>query len=762
MQSWVKQWCCHISLLLMLLASGCGGGGGSSLTLDAQQNNSLKPTLTVLAKDTLSRTSHQPTRRLNGVAHSPYGLREIVVRNVSTQWSSSASGLAQWHVELPLAQGDNRIEVSALDQRGESQSTQLILTHHPAAQFTNALTLSRALIFNQTGTTVDAHIGHSSSQISTLNLFYSDRQGQLEGLATRLLDNGVDADSVAGDQQFSGRMSLAPETNRSYCFRAQAITLQGDTTLSNVACLWSQTPLSKQSIQSVVDLANTAKAWLSQSRDAKWVSEQLDGADGVAFSGDNGFGDVWWVMENGLFGYALADAHITPTPLQHELMRQLPSGNDPLTSLGSPRAAYLGPFLAPASPHIPFAQDDDYHKAWLRIREQRSCSVYADAESVNQGEQRMQLSDYRDLDQGYIHIGSRASALFQQIKSHWQSTWGNDAFLQGSDALTLLASGVALPSLDEEATPLPAQLLRDLLAHRLAIGPDAQLGLLPAFFDRHLTALPQSLVVLSADFSTFNHSLAHAFLRRGAQTVLGFDQAVKRPFAQAVIDDLVALMYRGNTLNAALTQVRASHGIDDADHTPAALSLSGQAQVRFAQAQFLEPGFEKSPSAIWQAEGNADVVLSLGDIRPSAGQRMGLLGSSAHTGQSSLSQQACLTPDVRHLQFDWQFLSEEFNEFCQSPQQDRFEVALCELSPQTDAGSCATIYQQSVGSLCGDTIPTTLKFDQGDVQRTGWQRTALPIAAFADKKTKVQFRLIDGGGFTHDSALLIDNIVWIP
>ena len=147
------------------------------------------------------------------------------------------------------------------------------------------------------------------------------------------------------------------------------------------------------------------------------------------------------------------------------------------------------------------------------------------------------------------------------------------------------------------------------------------------------------------------------------------------------------------------------------------------------------------------------------------------------TDSGSIEQGFCLPTDATSIDFDWNFSSEEFIEWC-GPQHlfdDPFEVELV-----TDAGTFL-LMQETVDTLCDSVFQTTLFFDQSGpgcvptpdvglgtggndctVWSTGWNSQSIDVSAIAaanmGKGVTLRFRNFDAGDSIFDTAVTLDNV----
>jgi hypothetical protein len=118
------------------------------------------------------------------------------------------------------------------------------------------------------------------------------------------------------------------------------------------------------------------------------------------------------------------------------------------------------------------------------------------------------------------------------------------------------------------------------------------------------------------------------------------------------------------------------------------------------------------------------------------------------------------------LQFDWNYLSEEFLEFIGTIYQDPFEVSLTKV----EDASTTTLLYKTVDSIATDfgatqehggdliSVSPDIIFDMGDVWMTSWQNFQYDISAFQGKTVTLKFEAEDLGDEIYDTAILLDNI----
>lgn len=297
----------------------------------------------------------------------------------------------------------------------------------------------------------------------------------------------------------------------------------------------------------------------------------------------------------------------------------------------------------------------------------------------------------------------------------------------------------------------------DLNAGRLVIetiNGRSWLAATPAFFTYYIKTFPSSLVFLSSCYSTFNNGMGNAIRTKGARTFFGFSDLVPVTFALAKskyfheswIDDPANLLTTGQIFN---------NGCQDG----ACWNMQGANNLEAPSGDLQDGGFESGALGAWSAQGDGRIIPQLGTFSATEGARMGLVstGLGFTVSSGSLEQMACIPANASTIEFDWNFISEEFREYCGSIFQDFFSVDLV-----ADNGATTNLFRRKVDDVCGSTFQVPFSFDQGDAWSTGWSSESVDISAFAaangGKSVTVRFSAGDVGDSIFDTAILIDDI----
>ncbi|HKO44896.1 MAG TPA: hypothetical protein VJU84_16585 [Pyrinomonadaceae bacterium] len=403
------------------------------------------------------------------------------------------------------------------------------------------------------------------------------------------------------------------------------------------------------------------------------------------------------------------------------------------------KAIVLSPFL------FDFGAADEGDEI-KQLLEDSACPAY---DVTNLTDAAVTVNTVKTLNQfGVVAISSHGDTFYNGILSFWTDQFGWNFF----GAQVVFLTGEAVTNANKVANEI------DLKKGRLAItnSGTSHYAILPSFIEHYSGGgYPNSLIYMSSCRSTFNNSMSNAFLGKGAATYLGYSEYVDAAFAnQAGVSFFT--IFLGDPPET--TGDSFVPGQSDSGNPPAFFQMRGSSTLKTPSAELLEGGFEAGNLGAWKASGDGRVVPQLGQFSPTEGAFAGListgLGFTINSG--SIQQEVCLPSDAKQLQFDWNFSSAEFVEFCGSIFQDFFKVEII-----TDSGTHVLFFRK-VDDLCPTVFQTSLVFDRADVWSTGWQSQSIDISAIAaanqGKSVTIRFSAGDVGDSIFDTAILLDKI----
>jgi hypothetical protein len=273
--------------------------------------------------------------------------------------------------------------------------------------------------------------------------------------------------------------------------------------------------------------------------------------------------------------------------------------------------------------------------------------------------------------------------------------------------------------------------------------------------------------------SSKNATMQSAFFTKGADAYYGFTEVVSSSHAQNVSQQL----FDGLVANTQTNGEAFDDALPKLDPTGAAVFTEGGARDLAYSDLPQNLGFEDGLDS-WTVNGDGRWLYYLGEWMPTEGQQMGIIstGLGFTTSVGSLEQSFCLPANATHLEFDWNFLSEEMIEWC-GPNWGYDDAFVVELEW---SGGVFEVYRQEVDDLCGLGVPTSVYFDQSgpgctntasgygsggndcSVHSTYWMHASIPISSIAStingNAVTLRFRATDVGDSIFDTAVLLDDI----
>jgi len=573
----------------------------------------------------------------------------------------------------------------------------------------------------------------------------------------------------------------------------------------------------------------------------------VQGIPGIAKAATSEQGQgIWYVLDNGILGGVMptevAAEGITPgeemnkggnpgrmargQPVLSVARRPLrpiekfPAVNATITSGLSPAvdpdaikskaALYLGPYLAS------FGSWDDYNGAWKLIKESE-CPKFDTKELKNA---EVSPASFKKLSNyGIVVVSTHGDNWYNGLFSDWKDLYGNKAastpgFLNPFDmdmSWPILLTGV-------KAADTGKTWEADLKWHRLAVTGAGTLAVTPLFILKYSGTFPESIIYLGACRSTWNNTMANAFIAKGAKAVFGFNNYVRSGFAKRhgmaifgpdplghVKKSLLPLTdtangkdkvqsvsdaYNDSIAQYGLTELTAApHGASNGsngayranDPEPATFNLfpSG-AKKNLNVPPIINGDFEEGSAIGWTSSGDYRVLSALGDVSAPEGTYMGVITTGLGTygsqlTQSVLQQSMCIPAKAETITFKFDFITEEAMCYVGDIFNDTFKAEI--LDPDgavVVTGATESVNGSSWGFLGGDYFsggddysnPQTCVDEEGNAVyhdgtfHTGWAGGSLDVSAYAGaaKAHTLRFRVWDEGDSIWDSAATVDDV----
>jgi len=255
---------------------------------------------------------------------------------------------------------------------------------------------------------------------------------------------------------------------------------------------------------------------------------------------------------------------------------------------------------------------------------------------------------------------------------------------------------------------------------------------------------PNSIIFSNCCHST-RYNWYDAFESLGAATYYGHSDlswlSKNIPWTIEVLEGLI----EGKTTGEAYVERLHNWEWDDRTGTTY-WQMQGKENVKIpVSIPFSNGGFEDGFSK-WQKEGDGRIISALAFLKPTEGSKMAIISTGlGYTDKyGSIFQTFTVGNNDTTLEFDWNYLSEEFLEFIGSIFQDPFKVSLTKV----DDASTTTLLYKTVDSIAAD-FGATQEFG-GDL--------IYVISAFQGNTVTIKFEAEDLGDEIYDTAILLDNI----
>lgn len=671
----------------------------------------------------------------------------------------------------------NEISVEVRSQPGTWIIVTILGTGVPPVSPISGITINPDAIFvgEPEYVVVRATIPYDVSQgVPTVNLQRIDEYGNVIAVEGSLTDDGnlSNGDEIAGDGLFGSRKLFSSQIEERIRLR---IFLQQDslTFVSDPFYLDVFTRLTDAELNTILTLQATAVQNYNNlvgtigpeaARDEVLAQIQQDPNVLQAGISENGYG-IWMLYTSGVLG-AL---DLSPSGTKgggigifasaaswSGIQTQMASNTE--EKIKNRKAIVLAPF------NWDFGSDDDA-PAIYQVLKNSVCPTFDITYLLNNA---VTVDVIKTLYQyGTVVISSHGDTYYKGLLSLWQEKWGWNFWFGQVTFWT--GQKVTLSN--------KAAYEKDLKKGRLAIGSGDYYVILPSFIRSYATTkYPENLIYLSSCRSTYNNSMANAFLDSGAKTYLGYSEYVDASFAKTAGTDF----FQRFIIDPSITNVGQAFipGQNDGGSPPAYFELRGSTTLEKPTADLENGGFEEGNLGAWKGSGDGRVVVQLGQFSPTERSYMGLIstGLGYTVASGSIEQKVCLPSDAQRLEFYWSFNSEEFVEWCGSIYQDYFRVDIV-----TDTGT-QNLFYRKVDDLCGSVSPSNLKFDQSSgfctpfpewvgygtggndctVWTTGWQLQSVDISGIAtanqNKPITIRFSAGDVGDSIFDSGIILDAI----
>ena len=524
------------------------------------------------------------------------------------------------------------------------------------------------------------------------------------------------------DQEFRDIISL--QTDADALFESLSGSVGRDQAMQQVLKMFLESPF-------------VIQAGLSGSGKGIWALYTSEIFGGVDFSEDGQRGGGIQVEES-TFGRYIHQMNWDKHPLEVEYFidgdKKTGSGENEL--IKSTRTLILAPYYHQFSP-------SDESKDINELLKNTQCPFYDITYLRNEtaGSQNITPESFKNWSAyGIIVVTSHGDTQFEGLWQEFLSWFGL------SEPQVIVLTGYAATVSNKKTYE------DDLKSGRLVL-INEEYCVTPKFIETYSTTFPDSIVYVGSCRSAFNQTLSNALLSKKAKTFFGYSEYVQSHFAY----DCGKNLFRNMVENNKVTGEAFVPGQHDGNTPPAYFMMFGSDNLSIKPTDLQNGGFEIGTLGGWTAEGDGRVIQKLGPMNPVDGSYMGIIstGLGFTVDSGSIKQKVCVPSNVKRLNFFYDFLSEEFLEWCDDVYQDYFTVTI-----QPDGGNETTLFYIKIDDLCNSVTSFPTSFDQDGVYHTGWQELSLDISVYENLEdgAMIKFAAGDIGDSIYDTAILLDNI----
>jgi hypothetical protein len=704
---------------------------------------------------------------LTGTAFDADGTISKVEWSIAGGQSGSADGKDSWQINaISLTEGDNKITVTATDNKGNKGTDQIFVVYNKDVLFVGEPTANPDFLFKDdppVDVTFSIRIKKSANQeLTSVKLVEVDQDGNVVSEVGAMNDSGkpAEGDDVPGDGTYGYLTQLSSDTSQAKHYRVVAQSSGSDTpSMSGVMKLLVVDHVSQNTLNEIENLNNQVNDLMSQLNQqgasiqdmANQINDLVGQQPGIAGNGisEQGTG-VWWVYENTCIpggvlitepgvkgGSSARSGTLTSMALGKSSLQLVTKANAQGTGpeVQNTKALYLGPYIDD------FGQTDDYYGAWELIK----TSTCPQCETVEKLGTDVTVDDFKTLSNyGLILVSSHGDNWYGGLSGDNICAEG----LQQSQVITYTNQTLTAENLPKYEA--------DLMARRLAVGVNGKLVVLPSYISHYNGNFPNSLVYIATCRSSYNNTLQSAFLGKGAKAYYGFDDYVLSSYCFDVGKELFDnFVLQGDTSQTSFSD--ATSAIGSSDGQGADFLWSGDSGLRMGGKSFVNTGFESGDFNGWSIDGDSRIIFTLGPIKPTEGDYMSIISTglgSVSDSKSNFTQDVCLGTTGDTLSFDYNLVSEEPTEYLNSEFDDKLDVYL------VVNGNSTRIMSKGVNNSTWNAV-NGIDFDGGDSTTfmTGWQTFTYSLADVQQgSSVQIKFEVSDVGDSQYDTAALIDNV----
>lgn len=704
---------------------------------------------------------------VSGTAHDNKALKSVTYTS-SAGHSGTATGLEDWSIsDLQLAQGDNMIQVTAMDENDNRAAASITITRNKYLTFLGAPYVDNDVLYaNQPQEVwITVNIAPNDHLIaSSVRLIEIDGSNKEMNEVCAMYDDGdlEHGDEIKGDNVFSTKHVFNYSSEGTKRFRISARTQEDEGEVEGLSAIFTLTVMNQQNasqqVKNLLDLHAMIEQILIENADMpaadkeKLVVEWLQGQSLVkGVTTDNGYIVIsHW---SGLESYVLITDENSVT-----------------------KGGYTTGNRRTATPALPLSKQT---RGVLAPSGRRSAKAPSAAPVINNNDiiQNKQVLIWAPFEKSFsIDMEPTLSAVFNASPVSLNVDYVKNSKCTRQSLLKLNNYGIIVFDTHgrggnmmltgetvEQYELLTQDDIYNLFSSVYYIVTMAEgktyYAVTAKFFKNKLHGgLPNSIIFNGSCESLKTEQLANALISRGAKTYLGFKSRVTystcRDKAKQFFTALTGneLKTTGQAYVADMDFVEQANGVTWHN----SYLMTGSKDMRFYMG-LINGDFEYGNLNGWNTSGDGRVITRLGSEYPTQGYYMGIVSTGlGYTEKYGSISQSFKVTNENTLSITWNFLSEEFLEYVGSIYQDYLRISI------SDGSSSTVIFSMAIDDFAKNytltPVSPTIVFDRGDVHMTGWKTSTFDISKYQGKTVTLTIETGDIGDSIYDSATLLDEI----
>ena len=702
---------------------------------------------------------------ISGTARDNGALKSVSYTS-STGASGVATGLENWSIsDLQLAQGDNNIQVTAIDESDNRGAASIIITKNQYLTFLGAPMVDNDVLYTNTPSElwITVSIAPNDHLIpSSVKIIELDANNQsIDDVCMMYDDGNLDhGDEIKGDNVYSVKHTFSFASEGTKRFRVSAKTNEDEGEVEGLSAVFTLTVVNQQNasmqVKNLIDVHKGVEeklaelSGMSAQEKAEAVTQWLQTLPAVkSVLNEDGLITVKHI--SGLESYVMLNDEGS----------EIKGGNATGDRRNTPSLPLSqqtrGTNAKPGAKHAPaHASTTNFN---LDIIQNKNVLIWGAFEDQFGIDMEPTLSNIFSDSQVNLDVDHLADTQCTRASLQGLNKYGIIVFDSHGHGGNLLLTREKVG----DFTSLIPDDIYNLFAsvYQIATMEDnnTYYAVTAKFFKNKMNnSLPNSVIFNGSCQSLKTDKLANALISRGAKTYLGFKANVMTSTCRDKADQFFTGLV-GNDLKTTGQSYIADLEFVERNGSKTwynSYLMTGSKDMRFYLG-LINGDFEYGNLNGWNTSGDGRVITQLGTQKPSQGYYMGIVSTGlGYTEKYGRISQSFKVTNENTLKIKWNFLSEEFLEYVGSIYQDYLKITISDGQTSTVLMSKAIDDFASEYSLTR--VSPTIVFDRGDVYMTGWQTSTFNISNYKGKNVTLTIETGDIGDSIYDSATLLDEI----